>query len=154
MAEHVRFTVDTAVAVYFCDPHSPWQRGSNENTNRLLRQYLPKGGDFRELVQDQLNDIAAELTPGLGRPWHGGRPAQCSWRPPSLDYDEVEDAVLAPSVTCQVDDGAANRVADRAEAVQRQTSRSDRARASAHTRTTVGVSGAAPLEVVQAQAHR
>ena len=42
MAEHVRFTVDTGVTVYFCDPSRPWQRGSNENTNRLLRQYLPR----------------------------------------------------------------------------------------------------------------
>jgi IS30 family transposase len=61
IAEHVTFTVDTGVAVYFCDPHSPWQRGSNENTNRLLRQYLPKGGDFRTLSPDQLDGIAAEL---------------------------------------------------------------------------------------------
>ena len=42
MAEHVRFSVDTGVAVYFCDPRSPWQRGTNENTNGLLRQYFPK----------------------------------------------------------------------------------------------------------------
>jgi IS30 family transposase len=61
MAEHVTFTVDTGVTVYFCDPRSPWQRGTNENTNRLLRQYLPKGGDFRNLSQDQLDAIAAEL---------------------------------------------------------------------------------------------
>jgi transposase, IS30 family len=53
--------VETGVTVYFCDPGSPWQRGTNENTNRLLREYLPKGDDFRNLSQDQLNAIAAEL---------------------------------------------------------------------------------------------
>ncbi len=61
MAEHVRFTVATGVPVYFCDPRSPWQRGTNENTNGLLRQYMPKGMDLSTLSNYQLNRIADEL---------------------------------------------------------------------------------------------
>ena len=61
MADHKAFTVATNVAVYFCDPRSPWQRGTNENTNRLLRQYFPKQSDLSEHSQAELNRIALRL---------------------------------------------------------------------------------------------
>jgi len=61
MADHQRFTLATDIKVYFCDPQSPWQRGSNENTNGLLRQYLPKGIDLSAYSQSKLNVIARRL---------------------------------------------------------------------------------------------
>jgi len=61
LAEHRRFTVDSGVEVYFCDPHSPWQRGSNENTNGLLRQYFPKGRSLASVTQPELDAAAAKL---------------------------------------------------------------------------------------------
>ncbi|HIM06936.1 MAG TPA: IS30 family transposase, partial [Gammaproteobacteria bacterium] len=61
MADHKRFTLATDIDVYFCDPQSPWQRGSNENTNGLLRQYFPKGIDLSAYSQTKLNAVARRL---------------------------------------------------------------------------------------------
>jgi IS30 family transposase len=61
MAEHKRFMLATDIKVYFCDPPSPWQRGSNKKTNGLLRQYLPKGIDISSYSQAKLNAVARQL---------------------------------------------------------------------------------------------
>ena len=61
MNEHHRFSLATDIKVYFCDPQQPWQRGSNETTNGLLRQYLPKGMDLSDVHQSTLNAIARRL---------------------------------------------------------------------------------------------
>jgi transposase, IS30 family len=81
MASHARFTDETGVQVYFCDPRSPWQRGSNENTNGLLRQYFPKRTEISHYSQADLDDVAAELN---------GRPRQTlGWKTPSQALDEA-----------------------------------------------------------------
>ena len=81
MKEHLNFTVASGVQVYFCDPRSPWQRGSNENTNGLLRQYFPKRSDLGAVSQAELDRVAAELN---------GRPRQTlGWMTPAERLAEV-----------------------------------------------------------------
>jgi IS30 family transposase len=81
MAQHCTFSVASGVPVYFCDPRSPWQRGSNENTNGLLRQYLPRNTRLGDRTQAELDDIAAELN---------GRPRQTlGWMTPSQVLDRA-----------------------------------------------------------------
>jgi IS30 family transposase len=76
MAEHARISIDAAIDIYFCDPHSPWQRGSNENTNGLLRQYFPKGTDLSVHSAEYLAEVAVELNNRPRKRYDFDSPAQ------------------------------------------------------------------------------
>ena len=81
MAQHVQLRIDTGLAIYFCDPHSPWQRRTNENTNGLLRQYFPKGTDLSKHNPTDLAAVAAALN---------GRPRKTlGWRTPAEALDNL-----------------------------------------------------------------
>jgi IS30 family transposase len=93
MKEHIRFTIDTGVQVYFCDPRSPWQRGSNENTNGLLRQYFPSGKTVAHYSQEHLDMVAAQLN---------DRPRETlGWKSPAMRLakflEESSAAGVAPT---------------------------------------------------------
>jgi IS30 family transposase len=94
MAKHVEIAKSTGLAIYFCDPHSPWQRGTNENTNGLLRQYFPKGSDLSRWGPGYLDNVAAELN---------ARPRKrLRWRTPAealdkLLSDQADPPAVAPT---------------------------------------------------------
>ena len=92
MAQHVRLRLGTGLAIYFCDPHRPWQRGTDENTNGLLRQYLPKGTHLGEHGPDDLAAVAAAL--------HGRPRKTLGWRTPA-------EALAAMLLSAHVDSATA-----------------------------------------------
>jgi len=81
MAQHARLRIDTGLAVYFRDPHGPWQRGTNEDTNGLLRQYFPKGTDLNKHSADDISAVAIVIN---------GRPRKTlNWRTPAEAFNDL-----------------------------------------------------------------
>jgi IS30 family transposase len=90
LSQHAQFTVETGLPVYFADPHSPWRRGSNQNTNGLLRQYLPKGTDLSRWSAGAINAVAHALNT---------RPRKTlSWKTPAESLDEYLRSLQQPGV--------------------------------------------------------
>ena len=90
MSQHVRLRIDTGLQIYFCDPHSPWQRGTNANTNGLLRQYFPKGTDLSAVRREDLTAVAFTLN---------RRPRKTlAWRTPAEALEELLQAHSTASV--------------------------------------------------------
>ena len=94
LSAHAQFTIDTRVPVYFADPHSPWQRGTNENTNGLLRQYFPKGTDLSRWSAEEIDAVAATLN---------NRPRKTlGWKTPAEALDEQLSS-LQPAGVATID---------------------------------------------------
>jgi len=86
LAQHAQLRIDAGLAIYFCDPRSPWQRGTNENTNGLLRQYFPKGTDINRYTEQELDAVAATLN---------RRPRKTlAWKTPAEALDELLSSEL------------------------------------------------------------